>query len=152
TSRRGGGADEPVREASESQGVGTAIRQDLDQLLVEVVAVRTDVARNALLVHLAAAVDVVPKPLIEVAVLASLEHRALVVELDLGTEEAREPARLLPALVARRHVGEGARQPAAGLRRRPRADLGRYERRLRRRRLLGRSRGHRGRGGRRRRR
>src|SRR5579862_4328708 len=100
-SRRAGGSG-PGR--SESQGVGPAIGQDLDELFVEEVAVGAHVARDPLLVHLPTPVDVVPETLVEVSVLAALEHRALVVQLDLRDEQAREAAGLLAPLVARREV------------------------------------------------
>src|SRR5262249_12001870 len=87
---------------SEAQRLGPAIGEDLDQLLVEEVGSGSNVLRNPLVVHLTAAIDVVAQALVEVPVLAALEDRALVVELDLRDEQPRETPRLIAALVARR--------------------------------------------------
>src|SRR5437867_2179701 len=88
--------------ALHSEGVGPAVGQNANELLVEEVARRSDICGNAFVVHLPAAFDVLSEPLVEVAVLAPLDHGARVVELDLRDEQPREPASLLTPRVAQR--------------------------------------------------
>jgi len=75
---------------SHSQGLGPPLRQNLDELLVVVVAVRPHVRGYSLLVEPPAALDVLAQAKVEVAPLAPLPDRSLVVELDLGGEEPCE--------------------------------------------------------------
>src|SRR5690349_24706517 len=88
-----------IRRHSMPERFGAAVREDSHQLFLEEVRLRAHVGRDALVVHLPAPVDVLAQALVEVAALPALEHRALVVELDLGDEQPREAARLLVALV-----------------------------------------------------
>src|SRR5437016_5481211 len=69
---------------------GVAVREDAHELVVKVVRRLPDVLTDALVVHLAAAVDVFLQPLVEILVLAALIDLRLVVELDLGDEEPCE--------------------------------------------------------------
>src|SRR3954466_13125349 len=71
-----------------------ALRERADELVVEVVELLGDGRGDAFVVHLAAAVDVVLEPLVEVEVLPALGDGLFVVELDLGDEEPSEAARV----------------------------------------------------------
>src|SRR5262249_39737153 len=86
--------------------------------VVEVIRLLPHVVRNALVVHLAAAVDVLLQPLVEILVLAPLLNLPLVVQLDLGDEQACESPRLVvlfPLLgcrAAKRRAAADVRPPS----------------------------------------
>src|SRR3712207_4210256 len=72
-----------------------ALREHVDEFVVEVVVAARDLRADALVIHLARAVDVFAQAVVEVRGVAPLAHLLLVVELDLGDEQAREAARLV---------------------------------------------------------
>src|SRR5215207_2767132 len=75
--------------------VAVALGEHVDEFVVEVVVAARNLRPDALVVHLARAVDVFAQALVEVGGVAPLAHLHLVVELDLGDEQAREAARLV---------------------------------------------------------
>ena len=81
---------------SHPEHVGVAIGEDPDQFVLEVVLIRADLGGDPLVEHLAAAVDVLPQTVVDVFGLAAALDLLLVVELDLGYQQAGEAARLFP--------------------------------------------------------
>src|SRR5215207_2322567 len=75
--------------------VAVALGEHVDEFVVEVVVAARHFGADALVVHLARAVDVLAQALVEVGGVAPLAHLHLVVELNLGDEQAREAARLV---------------------------------------------------------
>src|SRR5829696_2195761 len=75
--------------------VAVALGEHVDEFVVEVVVAARHFGADALVIHLARAVDVLAQALVEVGGVAPLAHLHLVVELDLGDEQAREAARLV---------------------------------------------------------
>src|SRR5215204_6460725 len=78
-----------------AEPVAVALGEHVDELVVEVVVAARHLGADALVVHLARAVDVLAQALVEVGGVAPLAHLLLVVELNLGDEQAREAARLV---------------------------------------------------------
>src|SRR5205085_10971964 len=62
---------------------------------MEVVVARGNARVGALVVHLARAINLFAQTLVDVAVLASVAHLLLVVEFDLGAEQAGQAARVV---------------------------------------------------------
>src|SRR6185436_4156143 len=90
-----------IREASlrasplHTQRAGVAAGEDVHHLLLEVIHLVAHLGVDAFLVHLPRAVDVFLQARVDVALPAPLLDLLLVVELDLGDQQARQPARLL---------------------------------------------------------
>src|SRR5262249_59321283 len=98
---------------SDSQGFGAAVGQDSNELLVEEVVLGPDGFGNPLLVDLAAQIDFLLEPLVNVPFRAALFDGPFVVELDLRHAQPREPPglRSLLLLVFRRErAGEAPRR------------------------------------------
>src|SRR5262245_38841975 len=84
-----------LRAELHPQRTGVAAGEDVDHLLLEVIHLVAHLGVDALLVHLPRAVDVLLQARVDVALAAALLDLLLVVELDLGDEEAGEAPRLL---------------------------------------------------------
>jgi hypothetical protein len=86
---------------------GIAAGESLNEFLVEVPMSIRHRDRDALLVRAPGTFDFSAEPPPEVAVLTPLANGRLVVQLDLGDEEPRVPARRLRRVLANR-IGRGA--------------------------------------------
>src|SRR5450755_75030 len=84
---REGDRRKPPEKGSDSERLRAAVGQDSHQLFVEEVRVGAHVFGNSLVVHLAAAVDVLFEAIVEIAVGAPVENGLLVIELDLRDEQ-----------------------------------------------------------------
>src|SRR3954451_24377339 len=80
---------------SGAERAGVAAREDVHHLLLEVVDLVAHAWVDALLVHLARAVDVVLQARVDVELAAALLALLFVVELDLGDQQSGEAPRLL---------------------------------------------------------
>ena len=103
------------------RAAGSPPGEDPHQLVLEVVARVAHRPGNAVVVHLAAALDVLLEPLVDVPGLAPLGDLRLVVELDLAHHQAREALGVLVGLLVlgcdgarRRGSGAGRAAPEPG--------------------------------------
>ena len=75
--------------------VGVAFGERVDEFVMEVVVARGHTRVGALVVHLARAINLFAQTFVEVAVLAPVAHLLLVVEFDLGDEQAGKATRVV---------------------------------------------------------
>lgn len=75
-----------------------AVREDAHELVVKVIRDFAHIIGNALVVHLAAAIDVFLQPLVQIIVAPTLIDLCFVVELDFRNEQTREATRFVVLL------------------------------------------------------